>query len=134
ASHAQEAGNAQVPARDLDEHRIALRRPHRREVADHPKPDADEPEPQAEPERGGERAVEDGDRARRAAEEDVLGQRPVNRHREAGDLGGIKHTSHYTTAPPPKLKKLRKKELAANAIDRPNTICTSLRKPPLVSP
>lgn len=56
-----------MPARDLDEHRVALRRPHRREMADRPKPEADEPEPQAEPERGRERAVEDGDRARRAA-------------------------------------------------------------------
>ena len=38
-----------MPARDLDEHRIALRRPHRREVADRPEAEADEPEPQAEP-------------------------------------------------------------------------------------
>src|SRR5690606_14770508 len=35
---------------------------------------------------------------------------------------------------PPKLKKLRKKELAAKAIDRPNTIWISRRNPPEVSP
>ena len=38
---------------------------------------------------------------------------------------------HQISAPPPKLKKLRKKELeAANAIDRPKTIWISRRKPP----
>src|SRR3546814_14279161 len=37
-------------------------------------------------------------------------------------------------APPPKEKNERKKELAANAIDRPNTIWMSLRAPPLLSP
>src|SRR5690606_5605132 len=37
-------------------------------------------------------------------------------------------------APPPKLKKLKKNELAAKAMDRPNTIWIRRRKPPLVSP
>src|SRR3546814_3047428 len=41
---------------------------------------------------------------------------------------------HQTSAPPPKEKKERKKLEAANAIDRPNTIWTSRRKPPEVSP
>src|SRR5258705_6652079 len=41
---------------------------------------------------------------------------------------------HQTTTPPPNEKNDRKKLDAANAIDRPNTICTSLRKPPEVSP
>src|SRR5216684_6081654 len=41
---------------------------------------------------------------------------------------------HQTSAPPPKEKNERKKELAANAIDRPNTIWISRRKPPDVSP
>src|SRR3989338_5667335 len=41
---------------------------------------------------------------------------------------------HATTAPPAKLKKLRKKDEAAKAIERPKTIWMSLRKPPLVSP
>ena len=39
-----------------------------------------------------------------------------------------------TSAPPPKEKKDKKKLDAAKAIDRPNTICTSRRKPPDVSP
>src|SRR5690606_41919613 len=42
--------------------------------------------------------------------------------------------AHAITAPPAKLKKLRKNDDAAKAIDRPKTIWISLRKPPLVSP
>src|SRR3546814_7825599 len=41
---------------------------------------------------------------------------------------------HAINAPPPKLKKLRKKELAAKAIDRPKMIWMRRRKPPAVSP
>src|SRR3546814_13820159 len=41
---------------------------------------------------------------------------------------------HATSAPPPKLKKLRKNEEAAKAIDRPKTIWISRRNPPEVSP
>src|SRR3546814_8697508 len=55
----------------------------------------------------------------------------MQRHLEAaGELIGRTHT----TAPPEKLKKDRKNEDAANAMDRPKTIWTSLRKPPDVSP
>jgi hypothetical protein len=41
---------------------------------------------------------------------------------------------HAISAPPPKLKKLRKKLDAAKAIDRPKTIWMRRRKPPLLSP
>src|SRR3546814_556206 len=41
---------------------------------------------------------------------------------------------HAMSAPPPKLKKERKKLDAAKAIDRPNTIWMRRRKPPAVSP
>ena len=47
--------------------------------------EADQPEAQAEPERRRQRAVEDGDRARRAAEQDLLGQRAVDRARRSRD-------------------------------------------------
>src|SRR3546814_1130865 len=53
----------------------------------------------------------------------------MHRHREAGQV-----LLHQTSAPPPKLKKERKKELAAKATDRPKTIWISRRKPPEVSP
>src|SRR6266446_6823152 len=42
--------------------------------------------------------------------------------------------AHDISAPPAKLKKVRKKELAANAIDRPKTIWINRRIPPEVSP
>src|SRR3546814_13558955 len=41
---------------------------------------------------------------------------------------------HEISAPPPKLKKERKNDDAANAIDRPNTIWIRCPKPPAVSP
>jgi hypothetical protein len=41
---------------------------------------------------------------------------------------------HQTSAPPPNEKNDKKKLDAAKAIDRPNTIWISLRKPPDVSP
>src|SRR5690606_40766203 len=42
--------------------------------------------------------------------------------------------SHQTSAPPPKEKKLRKKELAAKAMESPKTIWISRRAPHDVSP
>src|SRR5262249_23769742 len=77
---------------------------------------------------GRDRAVDDGDRARGAAEQDRLRQRPVQRHLVTLDR------AHVTSAPPPKEKKDRKKLDAAKAIEMPNTICTSRRKPPEASP
>ena len=44
------AGNAQMPAHNVDEHRVALGRPDRREMANSPKDQTDQPEPQAETE------------------------------------------------------------------------------------
>src|SRR3546814_3051748 len=41
---------------------------------------------------------------------------------------------HEISAPPPKLKKLRKKEEAAKAIDSPKMIWMRRRNPPAVSP
>jgi len=68
-----------MAAHHIDELRIAPGCPDGSEVSDGPETEADQPEAQAEPERGGQRAVEDGDRTRSAAEQDVLGQRPVDR-------------------------------------------------------
>src|SRR6267378_1140253 len=42
--------------------------------------------------------------------------------------------AHVINAPPAKLKKVRKKELAAKAIDSPKTIWINRRIPPEVSP
>src|SRR6516225_928366 len=61
---------AQVPADDLDEGGVALGRPDRGKVADQPDRGAGEPEAEAQSDRRGERAVHDGDCARRAGEQD----------------------------------------------------------------
>lgn len=58
--------NAQVPPPDLDEQRIALRRPHCREMADRPDHEAEQPQSQAKAHCAGDRAVHDGDGARSA--------------------------------------------------------------------
>ena len=60
------------------------------------------------------------DGAWRAAEQDRLAERTVDRHGEARNLVTSGH--HQTSAPPPNEKKDRKKLDAAKAIDRPNTI------------
>ena len=56
----------------------------------------------------------------------------MQRGLEAFDM--LAGAAHAISAPPPKLKKLRKKLDAANAIDRPKMIWISRRKPPAVSP
>ena len=83
------------------------------------------------PDGGGERAIDDRDRARRAAEQDRLGERAMDWRIEAGNRLGL---FHQTSAPPPNWKNDRKKLDAAKAIDRPKTIWISRRNPPEVSP
>src|SRR3546814_4355562 len=78
-----------------------------------------------DPDRGGQRAVDDRQRPRRATEQDRHGQRPVQRHLESRQ-----QPAQATTAPPAKEKNDRKNEDAANAIDSPNTIWISRRNPP----
>src|SRR5690554_3917640 len=134
-SNRQMTGDAEMPPPDLDKEGIALCRPYGREVADCPDGDADQPEAQAEAHGSGQRSVHDGDGARSAAEQDMFGQRPVNRDREARHgVQLLERDGHQTSAPPPNEKNDRKKLDAAKAIDRPNTIWIRRRKPPLVSP
>ena len=61
------AGDAQMAAHHIDEHRIALGRPDGGEMADRPDGETDQPEPQAEAKRRRQCAVEDGEATRRAA-------------------------------------------------------------------
>src|SRR6266568_8524495 len=131
ASNAQITGDAQMPAHDVNELRIALRRPRRGGLTDDPEQEPGEPQPQAQAERRRQGTVEDRNRTRGAAEQDRLGQRAMHRHGEACD--GINFI-HHTSTPPPNAKNARKKELAANAMERPNTIWISRRNPPDVSP
>src|SRR5690625_27117 len=131
ASHVQERTVLDVPGKHGHELRVKPRAPDRQRMADDPQQQAWNPQLQAQPDSGGQGAVGNGDRTRRAAHQDRLGQRAMQRHFKASGkfLGRI-----HTMAPPEKLKNDRKKEDAANAIDKPKTIWISLRKPPLVSP
>src|SRR6266849_6788987 len=128
ASNGKMARDAQMTAHHVDEQRIALGGPDRGGLTENPEQETGEPQPQAETERRRQGAVEDRDRARRAAEQNVFGERAMNGCCKSGDL------LHQTSAPPPKEKNERKKELAAKAIERPNTVWISRRKPPEVSP
>src|SRR5580658_98638 len=110
---------AQMPAHDIDEGGIALGCPDRCHVTQEPDRGADEPKPQAEADSSGERAVDDRDRARRAAEQDRLGQGAMDRGVEPRH--GFDPV-HQSSAPPANWKKERKKLDAAKAIDRPKTI------------
>src|SRR3546814_15453759 len=87
---------------------------------------------QAEAKRGGDRAIDDRDGARRTAEQEGFGQGAVHRRFEAFDMRAC--ADHAINAPPPKLKKLRKKELAAKEIDRPKMTWMRRRKTPDVPP
>ena len=90
------------------------------------------PQPQTEAEGRGESAVQDRHRTGRATHKDRLGERAMHGRLEARHalaLGGMK-LDHQISAPPPNEKNDRKKLDAAKAMDRPNTIWISRRKPP----
>src|SRR6476646_4940306 len=121
--------DAQMASCSLDKERIALRGPDGSGMTNCPDQEARDPQPQAEAERSGNGAVDDGDRTRRAAEQDRFGQRAVHRNCKT-----FNRPVHQISTPPPNEKNARKKLEAANAIDRPNTIWIRRRKPPEVSP
>ena len=108
---------------------IALGGPDSGHVADEPDDETRDPEPQSESKGRRKRAVDDRDRPGRAAHQNWFGECAVNGRDKTCD-----RFIHQITTPPPKEKNDRKKLEAANAIDRPNTIWISLRKPPDESP
>ena len=69
-----------MPAHHIDKLRIALRRPHRRGLPHHSQQETSDPQPQTEAECRRQRAVEDGNRTRRAAKQDRFGQGAMHRH------------------------------------------------------
>jgi hypothetical protein len=102
-------------------------------MADCPDGEADEPEAQAEADRARQRAVDDGDA--RGAPPSRIGSVSA---RWTGTVkpgtSPMSSAPPSDSAPPPNEKNDRKKLDAAKAIDRPNTIWISRRKPPDVSP
>src|SRR5258705_8077977 len=111
---------AKVAHEDRREIGVAPRGEHGERMADRPDDETRDPLLQLEPERGRDRSVEDGDRPGRSAQEDRLGERAMDRRLEALDM--LERKGHPISAPPPKLKKERKKDEAAKAIDRPKMI------------
>lgn len=123
---------AEMPHQHGHEIGIAFRREDGKRVPKGPEHESRNPLLEAETERSSDRTVHDRYGTRHTTEEDRLGKRAVHRRFEAFDMGAGR--GHEMSAPPPKLKKLRKKDEAAKAIDRPNTIWMRRRKPPAVSP
>src|SRR5260370_4559083 len=122
---------AQMSPYDVDEGRIALGGPNRRQMADQPDSGPGNPQTQAKADGGGERAINDNDRRGRAAQKKRFRERAVDRGVEADNGFAL---FHQTSAPPPNEKNDRKKLEAAKAMDRPKTIWIRRRKPPEVSP
>src|SRR3546814_17547530 len=87
---------------------IALRGEHRERVPERPDHQPGDPLLQPQTKRGGDRPVDDRDCTRGAPEQNRLGKRPVQRSLEPLDMGAC--PDHEISAPPPQLKKLRKKE------------------------
>src|SRR6516162_4855163 len=132
--HAKMRWITQVSAHDVDELRVAFCGPDRRHVPDRPEHKSGDPQAQSQADSSRERAVGDRNRAWRTAKQDRLRQSAMDRRFEPRDRIVRKDLAHQTSAPPPNEKNDRKNELAANAIERPNTIWTRRRKPPDVSP
>jgi hypothetical protein len=123
-------GDAEVSAHDLDEFRIALDRPDRSHVPDEPNQ-----EPATQRRRPMPSAAASVPLTMAMAME--RGAPPMRIGSVSARCSGVKAWDlfdHRITTPPPNEKNDRKKLDAANAIDKPNTIWISLRKPPDVSP
>src|SRR3546814_14566965 len=83
-----------------------------------------------EAECGGDRAVDDGDPARCAAEQDRPPEAPADGSLEAFEMlsGAARDRRHAISDPPPTLTQRRKKLDAANAIDSTKIRRTSWRE------
>src|SRR5690348_4293386 len=81
-SHAEMRGITQVPPHDLDELRVALRGPDRRQMANRPQHEAGDPKAQSQANGSSEGAVGDRYRAWRTGEQDQLRQGAMDRRFE----------------------------------------------------
>src|SRR3546814_4472302 len=82
SSHVQQRLVLDVPREHLHELRIDARPPYRERMADDPHHQTRNPQLQAQSHGGGQRAVGNGDRARRTAQQDGFGQRTMQRSEE----------------------------------------------------
>src|SRR5262249_7001246 len=81
---------------------------------------------------GRKRAVQNGNAAWRAGEQNGLGQRAMQRHFKS--VAHVELQAGPMVAPPANPKKLVTRVVAAKAIEMPKTIWIILRKPPETSP
>src|SRR5262249_7581165 len=99
-----------------------------------------EPQAQAQSNRRGERAVEDGKPTRSSRDQNGFGERAVERYLKPGYRNWLAKHGRYTSlaqlmrAPPAKAKNDRKNDVAAKAMESPNTIWMRRRNPPPISP
>src|SRR3546814_11370559 len=102
---------AKVADQDSCEVRVSPGGEHGDAVPGGPEHETGQPLLKPEADCGGDRAVDDGDPARCAAEQDRRPEAPVDGSLEAFEMlsGSERDRSHAISAPPPKLKKLRKK-------------------------
>src|SRR5258708_2512530 len=89
---------AKMSPYDVDEGRIALGGPDRRQMADQPNRGPGNPQTKAEADGGGEGPINDNDRPWRAAQKKRFRERAVDRGVEAGNGLAL---IHQTSAPPP---------------------------------
>ena len=101
-SDSEPGWETKVPPGDIDDLSVAFCGPDREEMADKPECDPDRPEPEAKSDGCCERAVGDGDRAGRAAEQDRLDQGAVDGRVKARNVCQL---PHQISAPPPNEKK-----------------------------
>src|SRR3546814_18539697 len=80
------AGNAQMPAHDIDELRIALRGPYGRQMTGRPDCKSAPPKTQAESAAARDSGSEDRTRTPPPSEKDMFGQGRVHRHRKNAPL------------------------------------------------
>src|ERR1700730_14884623 len=98
---------AHVPANDVNEERVALGGPYRRQMPDRPEDEASDPQPESEADRSRKGAIDDRDRARRAGNQERLRERPMNRRVEYWDQVMRNDACHQMSVPAANEKKER---------------------------
>lgn len=82
----EKSGKRDVAAGDGQDLRVAARGEYGEAVAHHRHYDARDPQPQADPDRSGESAVDDRERAGGSRQQDRLGERTMHGRRKPGQI------------------------------------------------
>src|SRR3546814_1126742 len=90
----EDSGKRDVAARDGEDLRIAPRGEDGEAVADHRHDETSDPEPEPDPDRGGQRSIDDGERTRRAGEQDRFGERAMRSEEHTSELQSLMRISY----------------------------------------